>query len=305
MKKTLSVLGIMFLSYLAQAQKSKDIEAIKGQCGCFDITFKYAETFSPDTSYKYHDRELAWGREYVFVVEESPSKIAIQHLLVIKDTMIVKHWREDWTYQNPHLISFNMPNDFKYSQIKNLNFSKGWTQSVYGTQDEPRYAGFGEWAHVNGKSVWESNADAALPRREYTTRKDYNVLSRGNRIHVTDKGYLHEQDNDKIIREEGKPDILLASEKGLNDYKKIDMAKCESAKSWWNENKAFWNEVRATWDELENEHKSFKIKEKVDDQRLSSFIYDLEKDKNIPTKEVKIKMKAILNKFIVWSQPNL
>lgn len=304
MKKTIFVFLLASLSLATQAQKSKDIKAIKGQCGCFDITFKYAETFAPDTSYKYHNRELAKGREYVFLVEDSPSNIVIQHLLVIKDTMIVKHWREDWTYQDPHLISFNTPNDFKYSNVKNQNYANSWTQWVYGTQDEPRYAGYGEWAHINGKSVWESRADAALPRREYSTRKDYNVLNRGNRIHVTEKGYLHEQDNLKIIREEGKPDILLASEKGLNDYVKIDMSKCEAAKTWWNENKAFWNEVRAAWDEVEDKHKSFKIKEKIDDQRLGSYIYNLEHDKNLPIKDVKGKMSAELAKFLIWNQNN-
>ncbi len=302
MKKTALTLIFTGLAAMAFAQNTRDIEAIKGQCGCFDITFKYAETFAPDTSYKYHGRELSYGREYIFVVEESPKNIVIQHLLVIKDTMIIKHWREDWTYRDPHLLSFHTNNDFRYSDIKNKNYAQGWTQWVYGTQDEPRYAGFGEWAHVNGKSVWESRSDAALPRREYSTRSDYNVLNRGNRIHVTAKGYLHEQDNYKIIREEGKPDVLLASEKGLNDYVKIDPSKCESAKKWWEENKAFWNGVRAAWDEAEDQHKSFKIKEKVDDQRLGSYIYDLEHDKTLPAKEVKGKMKAVLARFLVWGE---
>ncbi len=302
MKKNMLTLFLSSVLGLSFAQNPKDAEAIKGQCGCFDITFKYAETFSPDTAYNFHPRELAWGREYVFVVEESPSNIVIQHLLVIKNTLIIKHWREDWSYRDPHLISFHTPNDFRYSNVSDSNYPQGWTQWVYGTQDEPRYAGYGEWAHVNGKSVWESRSDAALPRREYSTRSDYNVLSRGNRIHVTSKGYLHEQDNNKIIREEGKPDVLLASEKGLNEYVRIDMKKCESAKNWWEENKAFWNEVRAAWDEVEDEHKSFKIKEKVDDQRLGSYIYDLEKDKALPVEEVKGKMKAVLAKFLVWGQ---
>jgi hypothetical protein len=302
MKKTALTLLFATAMLAVHGQKPKDIEAIKGQCGCFDITFKYAETFAPDTNYKYHGREFSYGREYIFVEEETPDKIVIQHLLVIKDTMVVKHWREDWTYRDPHLISFNTDNDFRYSNIKNKNFPQGWTQWVYGTQDEPRYAGYGEWSHINGKSVWESKSDAALPRREYSTRNDYNVMSRGNRIHVTPKGYLHEQDNDKIIRVEGKPDVLLASEKGLNDYVRIDMVKCEAGKKWWEENRNFWNEIRAAWDEIEDQHKSFKIKDKVDDQRLGSYIYDLEHDKNLPVKEVKNKMKAVFSKFLVWDK---
>ena len=125
-------------------------------------------------------------------------------------------------------------------------------------------------------------------------------MNRGNRIHITDKGYLHEQDNRKLIRKEGKPDVLLASEKGYNDYVKIDEIKCEAAKIWWQKNHAFWNEVRKAWDELEEEHKSFVIKEKVDDQRLGSFIYDLENNKDLPLENVKAEMKKLFDQFIVF-----
>jgi hypothetical protein len=300
MKHHLLIILLSLSSLSIFAQKSKDIEAIKGQCGCFDITFKYAETFSPDTAYKFHPSEKLYGREWVFVIEESPKKIVIEHLLVMKDTFVIKHWREDWTYQDPHLLTYYTTNDFRYVNIKNQNFKNGWTQKVYGTQDEPRYAGFGEWAHVNGKSVWESRADASLPRREYAHRSDYNVLSRGNRIHVKPNGFVHEQDNDKIRREEGKPDVLIASEKGYNDYARIDAEKCQAGQKWWQKNQDFWREVRTAWAEIEDKRMSFKFKDKVDDQRLMSFIYDLEKDKNVPLSEVKNKTRAILNKFIEW-----
>ncbi|WP_341228516.1 DUF6607 family protein [uncultured Arcticibacterium sp.] len=300
MKNLFLLLGLC-LSFVVSAQKSADIEAIKGQCGCMNITFKYAETFAPDTAYEFHDRYLEHATEYVFVVEESANKVVIQHLLAINDTMVVKHWREDWTYRDPHLLSFNTANDFRYSNISNSNFKNGWTQKVYGTQDELRYAGTGEWAHINGKSVWESTADAALPRREYSHRKDYNVMKRGNRIHVTDKGYLHEQDNDKIIRAEGKEDVLLASEKGYNDYVRTDMSKCAATKAWWEKNKGYWQDVRAAWDKVENEHKSFTIKSKVDDQRLGSFFYNINKE-NLSSAENKKKLDAVLKDFIVFEK---
>lgn len=276
MKYKLLLLISFFVLAEANAQKKKDIAAIKGQCGCFDITFKYAETFAPDTAYEFHNRYLAHATEYVFVIEESKDKVVLQHLLAIRGAnMVVKHWREDWTFRDPHLLSYYDTNDFRYSNIVDENFKNGWTQTVYGTQDELRYAGFGEWAHINGKSVWEARSDAALPRREYSHRDDYNVMIRGNRIHVTDKGYLHEQDNDKIIRKAGEADVLLASEKGYNDYVHTDMAKCQITKDWWEENKDFWVDVRGAWGEVEDSHRNFTVKAKVDDQRLTSFTPDL------------------------------
>ena len=54
-KFLLFILVTTFLSFLVKGNKKKDIEAIKGMCGCMDIEFKFAETFSPNKDYKYYD----------------------------------------------------------------------------------------------------------------------------------------------------------------------------------------------------------------------------------------------------------
>src|SRR5262245_51688747 len=78
----------------------QDKASIKGMCGAHKVTFNFAETFAPDTAYKYHSRYHEEGIEYVFIAEETPNKIALQHLLVVKDSIIIKHWRHDWVYEN-------------------------------------------------------------------------------------------------------------------------------------------------------------------------------------------------------------
>ena len=65
-------------------------------CGCFDVQFEYAETFARDTAYHpvlkpYKARAV----EYVTVAEESADNIVLQHLLVVNDAMVIKHWRQD------------------------------------------------------------------------------------------------------------------------------------------------------------------------------------------------------------------
>ena len=57
-KFLLVILVTTFLSFLVKGNKKKDIEAIKGMCGCMDIEFKFAETFSPNKDYKYYDNFL-------------------------------------------------------------------------------------------------------------------------------------------------------------------------------------------------------------------------------------------------------
>jgi hypothetical protein len=94
MKKLLSSFLLIVIAANIKAQTVKDKQNVDKLCGCFEVEFKYAETFSPDKNYKFHDREeISGGTELTFPVEVSDKKIVMQHLLVITDSMIIKHWR--------------------------------------------------------------------------------------------------------------------------------------------------------------------------------------------------------------------
>ncbi|MBC7615537.1 MAG: hypothetical protein H7202_05665 [Pedobacter sp.] len=126
-----------------------------------------------------------------------------QHLLVMRgDSMISKHWREDWIYEDNQILAFDK-NDTWKRVILSANDIKG------------------KWVHVDGKHQWQSNSDSPLPRCEYTERDDYNVLHRGNTLYLTKTGWMFEQDNKKVIRSES-GDKLLAMEKGLEEFVKTD-----------------------------------------------------------------------------------
>ena len=95
MKKTI-ILSMLFSGlYLAgQAPKDKkeeDINAIKAMCGCFEVEFKYTETFAPEIDYeKHHDyTAVAFG---VGRIDRGPknNKLSIQHLLLVHDTVVIK-----------------------------------------------------------------------------------------------------------------------------------------------------------------------------------------------------------------------
>lgn len=86
-------------SLSAGAQLSEGKKNIEKLCGCFDVEFKYAETFSPDVNYKFHDREELSARELALPIEIAEKKVVIQHLLVMGDTSVIKHWREDCVYE--------------------------------------------------------------------------------------------------------------------------------------------------------------------------------------------------------------
>lgn len=275
-KTTLLFLGALITFNLAaQTKFDQDREAIKSLAGFYKVTFNYAETFSPDDDYKFHERYHSSAKELALIVEDSPKKIVIQHLLVMRgDSMVIKHWREDWTYEDTQIFAFDKNDTWKKANLSANDVKGKWTQKVYQVDDSPRYEAIGTWVHVDGKHQWQSNSDSPLPRREYTKRSDYNVLNRGNTLYLTKTGWMFEQDNKKIIRSES-GDKLLAMEKGLEEFVKIDPKSFEYAQTWWKQQEKFWKDARETWDTIFAENKVVKLTAKVDDKLLYEQLFSL------------------------------
>tara|TARA_R110002073_G_scaffold336208_1_gene530965 strand:- start:107896 stop:108801 length:906 start_codon:yes stop_codon:yes gene_type:complete len=284
--KRLSILCLLFTAFIfnsnAQNTKKQDQEAIKDMCGCYIVTFNFAETFqySNDSTYVPSKTKNDKGLEWVQLVEDAEDKIVMQHLLIVgnpKSPQIVKHWRQDWEYENTHLYQFDHDNKWNFVSLPKSAVKGQWTQKVFQVDDSPRYEGSASWVHVDGKSFWESTTSAPLPRREYTKRSDYNVTLRTNRHEITNNGWIHDQDNDKIIREDGKPDVLLAQEKGYNTYVKVADDKCKAGQAYWKINENKWAIVRAKWNEVFARHQDLTLKEKVANKVLFKYLFDKEK----------------------------
>ncbi|MEO8416998.1 MAG: DUF6607 family protein [Ginsengibacter sp.] len=302
MIKRKMIIGIvLLLTATANAQVKNGNEAVNKICGCFDVAFKYAETFSPVMDYKYHDRdEISGGTELAFPIEISDKKISIQHLLLVSDSMIVKHWREDWTFENPVIWKYTDTKTWVKQQLKPEQVKGKWTQTVWEVSDEPRYQGYGQFTDLDGEVLWQSTTDAPLPRREYSVRSDYNILNRTNRLHITDSGYIHEQDNKKIIRKEG-VDKLLVKEKGMNSYKRITNSECAVAKSYWEHNKAYWLKVENVWTAYLSTHNTIQLKVKVDGKVIHQLLFNLLDDynaKKVSDAEIDNKIKEAIYKYI-------
>lgn len=263
----------------AQNKKEQDIKAIKDMCGCYEVTFNFAETFEyvDDSTYipskVKHDKGLEW----VQLLEDSKDKISMQHLLIVgnpAEPHIVKHWRQDWEYENTNLYEYNHNNKWNFVTLPKDQVKGQWTQRVFQVDDSPRYEGSASWVHVDGKSYWEDETSAPLPRREYTKRSDYNVTTRRNRHEITNYGWLHEQDNDKVVRADGKEDVIIAQEKGYNTYVKVDDNRCKAAQDYWKENQEKWAIVRTKWDEVFARNKDLILEEKVDNKVMFKYLLD-------------------------------
>ncbi|MFD0963954.1 DUF6607 family protein [Pseudofulvibacter geojedonensis] len=275
---SLLILILVSISLSAQNKKEQDHQAIKSMCGCYKVTFNFAETFnySNDSLYKPSKMKSESAIEWVQLVEDNDNKVSMQHLLQVGRSdkpYIVKHWRQDWLFENTNFYMFNTGNNWAFEKKTPEQVKGQWTQKVYQVDDSPRYEGSATWVHVDGKSFWENTTPAPLPRREYTKRSDYNLTMRGNRHEIVGDNWIHDQDNDKILRETGKEDFILAKEKGYNTYEKLPDEKCKAAQEWWQKNINKWKLVRNKWTEVYGRNKDLSLEKKVDNKLLYKYLF--------------------------------
>ncbi|MFN4315704.1 MAG: DUF6607 family protein [Chitinophagaceae bacterium] len=274
MKTTTTILALL-VGLALNAQQPANREQVANICGCFDVTFQFAETFAPKKDYKFHDREtISGGTELVFALEETDKRIVMQHLLIITDSIIIKHWREEWTFENPERWIYEGNNIWKKTMLKPEEVKGKWTQTVWEVSDAPRYQGYSEWVKLDGQWIWQNTVDAPLPRREYTTRSDYNILRRTNRLIVTDSGYVHDQDNRKIQRTDD-GETLLVSEKGWNTYQRIESRYCEVGLAYWKKTSDYWTSVRKAWNEYMSTHDQVQLKKEIGGKVLHDHLFAL------------------------------
>ena len=298
MRKSILVLVVTLFGQFGNAQNDKKVEdqkAIKAMCGCFEVKFNFAETFQyiKDENYVPSKTKYEYGLEWVALVEDLDNKIVMQHLLIVGDTMIVKHWRQDWEFENTKFYNFKKDLTWNF-ETKPKNEVKGqWTQRVFQVDDSPRYEGSATWLHVDGRHFWTNTADAPLPRREYTVRSDYNVLKRTNTHEIVKDGWIHNQDNEKIVRNENVKDVLLAKEKGIDFYKKVDDSKCIAAQKYWKKNAMMWKKIRDKWETIFVKDKDLVMQIPQDKQPLFMKLFALKPD--VSTVEIN----KIIDSYIV------
>lgn len=267
-------LCLISINAVAQSKKKQDRKAIKEMCGCYEVTFNFSETFAADKDYEFDKNYSAGALEWVQLVEDEKNKISMQHLLIVGPNTIVKHWRQDWLYQNTSLYVYHKDRTWKHVELLKPQVKGQWTQKVFQVDDSPRYEGSSSWIHVDGRHFWENTVDSPLPRRESKRKRDYNVMLRTNRHELTKEGWLHEQDNDKVMRT-SLEDNLIAEEKGWNTYKKVEDNKCKAAQDWWSKNEKYWSDVRKAWDKVYGSKEVLSFKRRVDNKLMYNKIFDL------------------------------
>lgn len=238
----------------AEAAKfEQDRKAILAMTGDFHVTFDFRETVPLTQGYELKKPKISGAEEIIRVVEDRGDFISLQQILVMKvgnEVIVTKHWRQDWQYEPASVLVFIGGNAWETRPVP-LSERKGkWAQTVYQVEDSPRYGAVGAWTHDHGVSQWTPPAEMRpLPRRDMTTRKDYDAVLAVNRHVITPFGWVQEEDNSKLVMR-GNPHVLVR-EVGVNTYRRATDVPATYGDAYWNATKDFWAGVRADWARLE------------------------------------------------------
>lgn len=274
MKTTLRTLGLAAAAMIACAAvpapaladdpiaRSAEAEAkafeqdrahILAMAGNFKVTFDMQEATAWMEGYEPLDRKLSGGHEVVRVIEDTGTKIVLQHLLVAgsdEQPYIVKHWRQDWEYEPDQILEFKGGNTWEWRDVPERLRAGRWSQTVYQVDDSPRYAGWGQWEKTNGVTRWRSNWTARpLARRDATRSPIYDHYIGINRHQITPTGWIHWQDNTKMMpASDGSGEALpVVQEYVLNTYQRFDDFNAAAADAYWEKTADYWAAVREHW----------------------------------------------------------
>lgn len=256
-----------------------DREAIKALAGNYHVKFAFEETVSFQKGYTVKRPYEMDGYEIVRVIRDDGDSISLQHVLVGEenDQEPTKHWRQDWIYEPEQIFEYVGHNAWRTRRLEEPERRGKWAQLVYQVDDSPRYAAVAEWIHQHGVSAWTSPPTwRPLPRRETTTRQDYDVLVSVNRHALTPGGWIHEQDNSKLILDPGPR--LLAREIGVNTYTASKQFDGRMAETYWDLTKTFWTGVRAEWQRLQSSAGILRVNTQSSSGKLSTRILALADD---------------------------
>jgi len=216
------------------------------------VRFNFHETVPFVSDYTPLEPKTSGGYESVRVVEDRGDFIQLQHLLVAEhegQTFVIKHWRQDWTYQPRNVLVYERRNYWVLATVSSAERRGAWSQTVWQTDDSPRYGGVGRWNYDNGRAIWISGPTSRpLARRDAIRNPPYERYNSINRHALTPTGWVHEQDNEKIGDRNGQL-VAIVHEDGVNTYERFNEYAVAAADAYWTDTREYWAGVREAWDD--------------------------------------------------------
>jgi hypothetical protein len=235
------------------AKLQADRTNILAMAGTFKVTFDFREQTAWQADYTPIAPKVSGGHEVVRVIEDSGRRIVLQHILLVENegkVSIVKHWRQDWVYEPASVLVYAGVGQWNLEAVPATMQHGRWSQTVWQTDDSPRYGGWGEWSNEGGVSRWRSNWTwRPLARRDAVRHPVYDRYMAINRHSTTPTGWIHWQDNIKMGMRDGKL-VPFVQEAVLNTYAKSSDFNIQRADDYWAKTKDYWAAIRAEWNAI-------------------------------------------------------
>ncbi|MBD2840992.1 DUF6607 family protein [Erythrobacter rubeus] len=253
-----------------EAAFEADRQTILSMAGDFAVVFDMQESTAWKDGYEPIDRKVTSGYESVRVIEDTGTKIVLQHLLVTgtnDNPYVVKHWRQDWEYEPEQILTYQGGDSWKLVDVPEPMRAGRWSQTVYQVDDSPRYAGWGQWQTTNGVKRWRSNwTTRPLARRDAVRDPIYDRYVGINRHQMTPTGWIHWQDNTKMMPSaQGSGELVpVVQEYVLNTYERYDDYNVAAAETYWDKTHEYWAAIRRKWDQVATESGGIAIAQEAD-----------------------------------------
>lgn len=233
------------------AKFEADRRHILAMAGKYNVHFDFRETTPWQADYDPIETKTSGGHEVVKVIADTGRFISLQHLLIVQHegkTHVIKHWRQDWTYEPESVLVYKGKGEWKQEEVPAALRKGRWSQTVWQVDDSPRYGGWGQWTAEGGVPRWRSSWTLRpLARRDAVRKPPYDRYLGINRHSPTPSGWIHWQDNIKLAVKDGR-DVPYVQEIVLNTYDRYDGFNAAPAEDYWAKTQDFWAVVRAEWD---------------------------------------------------------
>jgi hypothetical protein len=296
--------------------RERDRRAILAMVGDYRTSFDFIETVGFAPGYVPRRPYQSWGTERVYLVADEPGFISLQHVIVmhfaaddgsVSEPMVVKHWRQDWRYEDRAMHAFRGPGYWEREALSAQEAAGAWTQTVYQVDDSPRYEAVGRWVHSPGVSMWQSEPmRRPLPRREFSVRDDYQALYGTVRISITPHGWSMEEDALKqVLTVDHEPDAsmpYLAREAGLSRYERLRDYDFAAGDAYWEKTGSFWALVRAYWDAIYAGQASFSLRKTADGMPLFMALFGLAEETDLTPEEQRRRLADTMARYVTLGE---
>lgn len=249
------------------SQFEQDRQSILAQAGQYRVHFDMRENVSFHADYDPMEGKLSGGSEIVRVVYDQGDRISLQHILVMEhegQAIVIKHWRQDWVYQPQTVLAYAGPNQWALTPVSAEERTGAWSQTVWQTDDSPRYGGVGRWTYENGLRVWTSEPTwRPLARRDAVLNPVYDRYLGTNRHALTPNGWVHIQDNMKMDGRAGGEPVAIVQEDVVNTYDRSTSYSPKAGDDYWAATQEYWAAVRAAWDAVIARDKGVYVEEEA------------------------------------------